>query len=201
MIIEFTVNTEHPENRTGWKHPNIEAYAWSRRGDLIWAALTLTRAWIAAGRSTFTARTLGSFEQWAETIGGILTVAGYDTSTDFLGNLTALQTESDPAHAAWLSFTSRWLARHNTKWVTASELADMAMRVPELRVKRTDGGFVSVDSLGRLLNANRKRLFGGIRINRQSTRNGYEYSLEVTDAKEAQHTSPCDESDDYKVPV
>ena len=58
----------------------------------MWAALTLIRAWIAAGRPKGK-KTLGKFEGWAEVMGGILQVAGVP---GFLDQLEAFRERDDP---------------------------------------------------------------------------------------------------------
>ena len=59
----------------GWVRAN--------RGRLVAACLTLGQAWIAAGRPRGR-RSIGSYEAWAQVLGGVLEVAGIE---GFLGNL------------------------------------------------------------------------------------------------------------------
>src|SRR5207244_9093406 len=58
---------ERPREKFGHLLPS---WAAEHRGDLIWAALTLGRAWLCGGRRA-AARTLSSFEAWSQVIGGI----------------------------------------------------------------------------------------------------------------------------------
>jgi hypothetical protein len=73
----------NPWERRGFKHTPLKSWVKENQGNLIWALLTLIRAWIIAGSPTFTNVTLGSFEEWCGYIGGIVTNAGY---ADFLAN-------------------------------------------------------------------------------------------------------------------
>src|SRR5262249_32643245 len=64
-----------PSEREGFRHPHLVRWAKQHRGELVWGALTLCQAWVAAGRPAGE-QTLGMFESWAEVLGGILQVAG-----------------------------------------------------------------------------------------------------------------------------
>jgi hypothetical protein len=74
------------------------------------ACLTLCQAWIAEGRPRGT-RSIGSYESWAQVIGGVLEVAGI---TDFLGNLEQMMEASDTEGAAWSGFVRAWWNRFGT---------------------------------------------------------------------------------------
>jgi hypothetical protein len=85
--IHLDSGLEYPEEGRRFRHPDLLAWARERRGELIWAALTLARAWIAAGQPA-PARKLGGFESWSEVVGGILEHASIG---GFLGNLEELR--------------------------------------------------------------------------------------------------------------
>ena len=73
--IRLDAKTDRPWLREEFRHPNLLRWASTHRGDLIWAALTLGQAWLAAGRPGGIVA-LGMFEGWANVIGGILKIAG-----------------------------------------------------------------------------------------------------------------------------
>jgi putative DNA primase/helicase len=89
--IRLDADLERPWQRGGFRHPNLIAWAQDHRADLVWAALVLVRHWMMAGAQAATA-TLGSFEQWADVLGGVLAATGVD---GFLGNLDALYEAAD----------------------------------------------------------------------------------------------------------
>jgi hypothetical protein len=68
-------NRPDPENRTGFKYPNVMEHVLANHERYLSAALTLLRAFIVAGKPS-TARRLGSFEAWAETIAGAVVWVG-----------------------------------------------------------------------------------------------------------------------------
>jgi hypothetical protein len=74
-----------PENRSEFKHPELEQWVLAHRGSLIEAILTLIRAWFVAGEPRADLRR-GSFDDWAQTVGGILRNAEIH---HFLENRTA----------------------------------------------------------------------------------------------------------------
>ena len=74
-----------PENRSEFKHPELEQWVLAHRGRLIEAIQTLIRAWFVAGQPKADLRR-GSFDDWAQTVGGILKNAEIH---HFLENRTA----------------------------------------------------------------------------------------------------------------
>ena len=89
--IRLDCGFDRPWLREGFRHSDIRALGIANRSRLVWAALTLIRAWIVAGRPESN-RTLGMFECWAKVMGGILDVAGIP---GFLGNLADFYEKSD----------------------------------------------------------------------------------------------------------
>ena len=94
----------------------------ANRGRLVAACLTLCQAWIAAGRPRGT-RTIGSYESWAQVLGGVLEVAGIE---GFLGNLDEMLEASDSEGAVWRGFVSAWWDRFGTAEVGANDLYPIA---------------------------------------------------------------------------
>jgi len=112
-----------PHLRTGFDIDNLEAWARDRRGDLIHALLTLTRAWVAAG-SPKTLDRSDSYAEWAASLGGLLDRAGipggFDTPT------TARQTigEDDSEWAEFLEHV--YAAFGEATW----QVRDVVNRIP-----------------------------------------------------------------------
>ena len=76
-----------------FKRQDIEGWVLEHRGDLLWACLTLGRAWFASGMPHADLPPFANFQPWQDMIGGILSIAGVD---DFLSNLRDLQDQGDP---------------------------------------------------------------------------------------------------------
>jgi CRISPR/Cas system CSM-associated protein Csm2 small subunit len=90
-LIYLDPKTANPENRTGFRHAEIEAWVRANRGQLIWACLTLVQNWIAQGSKPGT-KNKASYSQWARIMGGILDAAGIH---GFLDNEKAMKERAD----------------------------------------------------------------------------------------------------------
>lgn len=100
-LIQMKAKTARPWEKAGFKHPNLVQYAEENRGRILWALLTLVRAWYAAGCPKAKVRTMGRFEDWSEKVGGVLAYAGY---TGFLDNQNRVYEEMDNQEDMWAEF-------------------------------------------------------------------------------------------------
>ncbi len=92
---------------SSFKYTHLIQWVKANRGQLLGAILTMARAWVEAKRPVPKGLpTLGGFEEWANTIGGILAHAGF---TDFLGNLDFMYQQADIETPQWEEFLAAWL--------------------------------------------------------------------------------------------
>jgi putative DNA primase/helicase len=103
---------------TEFRHPHLREWAIAHRSELVWAALTLGRAWIAAGHPRGTS-TLGMFENWAAVMDGILQAAYIP---GFLANLADFYRHANADRALWLTFLAAWWERFRDREVGVSDL-------------------------------------------------------------------------------
>jgi putative DNA primase/helicase len=158
VSITMDTGTDRPWLRTRFRHPDLQGWVDEHRPELLWAFLTLTQAWLAAGRPRGTAPRLGMFESWTETIGGVLEVAGVE---GFLGNLENVYLRSDRERAAWDAFMTAWWDRHGAAGVPVATLQSVASELLDLG----DGGDRSKSTkLGILLAQHQDRLSGQLRV-------------------------------------
>jgi len=68
---------------------------------MVAALLSMARAWFLEGKPEWTGRTLGSYESWSRTVGGILDYCGLKS---FLANLEDLYEQVDEEPAQWAVF-------------------------------------------------------------------------------------------------
>jgi hypothetical protein len=108
-----------------FKYPDLRLWARQNRGDLIWAGLTLVRAWIAEGMPAGKA-IMGSYEEWAKVVGGVLDVAGVP---GFLGNSERLYASAEEEMAAWGEFVAAWWTEFRGEPVGSDLLFEMATRL------------------------------------------------------------------------
>ena len=94
----------------------------ANRARLVAACLTLCQAWIAAGKPRGK-KTIGSYENWAQIVGGVLETAGIP---GFLGNLEEMMAASDSEGAGWSAFIAAWWDRFGTAEVAGADLFDVA---------------------------------------------------------------------------
>ena len=134
--IRMEARTARPHLRTGFRHQHLDRWIRDHRSDLIWAGLVLVQHWIAEGSPRFTGQTLGTFEPWAETIGGILTAAGIP---GFLENLDTFTTRADEETTEWERFVRAWWHQHGAQPVETRRLLNLALvLLPEVVRGRAD---------------------------------------------------------------
>jgi len=117
--VRLVPDCERPELRSGFRHQNLEQWVRDNRGALLAAALTLWRAWIAAGKPRANV-TMGSFERWAGVIGGVLETAGID---GFMSTTTEWAEASDSETGIYGGHLSELRARYGGDWFTARDVA------------------------------------------------------------------------------
>jgi DNA primase catalytic core len=121
--IRLDAKQDQPWLRTGFQHPSLIEWATENRGRLVWAALSLIQAWIAADRPRGNS-VLGMFEAWAHVMGGILDIAEVP---GFLGNLQDFYANADTEGECWRVFVLAWWKTHSDNEVKASELYCIAI--------------------------------------------------------------------------
>jgi len=121
--IRLDANVERPWQRGGFRHPDLMVWIRANRARIVAACLTLCQAWIAAGKPRGS-KTIGSYENWAQVIGGMLATAGIP---GFLTNLDEMMAASDSEGSAWSAFVAAWWDRFGTADVLATDLFDVAL--------------------------------------------------------------------------
>ena len=124
--IRIVPQCESPEQRTGFKHPNLRTWVAENRGILTWAALVLIRNWVSLGCPDPKVGPLGSYESWTRVIGGILECASVK---GFLTNRVEPADVATSEGSAWRDFLNRWWERYESAPVLASELFQIARMV------------------------------------------------------------------------
>jgi putative DNA primase/helicase len=148
VVIRLDANQERPELRTDFKIKSLLRWGIEHRADLLYAALVLCRAWVAAGQPKGRS-VLGSFESWAEVIGGILDVIGMP---GFLENKDELMTRDDHARG-WSALVAEWWRVYQSNLVSIDDLHRSIVSNPELEVAFSE-------TLGQGLDRSQKRRLG-----------------------------------------
>jgi len=150
---------ETPSERTGFRHPELLEWVRENRPKLLWALLVLVRHWRATG-AVPGAKTLGKFERWAKTVGGILEAAGIP---GFLDNAAAFRKQCADQVGELAEFVKLWAAQHGTTPVISGDLFEIAREALEtvLTAENEDG---KRKQLGKFLRKCRDRVVGRYRI-------------------------------------
>lgn len=159
--IRLDPRTDRPWQRTTFKHAPLRGWVKANRARLVHALLTLVQAWIAAGKPAG-GGVLGSFENWSQVVGDILSNAGIG---HFLGNSEELYETADAEGNEWREFVATWWDSYQDTWVLAKDLLELALERDLLGGTIGDKTLRSQQSrLGRALAAMRDRQFGEWRI-------------------------------------
>ena len=168
ISIRLDAKHDRPWLRHGFRHPDLRGWVLAQRGELIWAALTLWRAWIVEGRPAGKG-TLGMFESWASVMGGLLDVAGV---AGFLENTTELYDKADEEGRVWRRLVSEWWDRHSGQAVGVADLWTI-VQAADLDLGLGDGTERSQRTrLGKRIGQMRDRHFADWRIEEAGTARG-----------------------------
>lgn len=103
-----------------FKYEHLIQWATEHRGELLAAIMTLARSWIMAGRSSAPdLPVLGGFEDWTNTVGGILAHAGIQ---GFLGNLDIMYSRSDVETTQWEGFLEACYEKFGNDPITGADI-------------------------------------------------------------------------------
>lgn len=122
VTIQLDAGMEFPflRNPQQFRHPNLREYVRQHRRELVWACHVIVQNWVAQGR-LLGSPSLGSYESWAQVVGGILAAAGVEGFLDRI---------EEQAYAAATSNDDRplvrtWYAEFGTQPIGARQLAEM----------------------------------------------------------------------------
>ena len=159
--VRLVPDVEHPEDRTDFRHPNLEEWVRAHRGELLAALLTIWRNWIAKGRPEASTG-MGSFDRWSRAVGGALQAAGID---GFRSNTAGWLSDSDDDDG-WGDHLRQLLDRFGGgEWFTVAEVVRPveAMSLDRPPVKR-DPDKTLAQLIGYAYRKNREKWHGDLRL-------------------------------------
>ena len=191
--IRLDVLEEKPEERTGFKYPELIPHVQQHRGRLLAAAFIILRAYCNAGRPRQNVTPFGSFEGWSRLVREAIIWAGQpdpcltraklaessDSTADSLGQLiTAWEAYDVPAEGI---VVSEMLSRLYAKDFAPRDDASNAMRAAlENLVGCPPGRIPSPRQVGAKVKLFRRRVIGGVYIDtnpNEHNRNGAVWRL------------------------
>jgi hypothetical protein len=130
LRCRLDTGTARPHMRTGFRHPELLAWARENRPALLQAVLTLVRAWLAAGRPGADVW-LGGYDSWCRVVGGLLQVAGIDGLRRAVEQFQGEETDTE---AALAPFLKAWWERFGDTQVGVKDLYAVAVETGRLEV-------------------------------------------------------------------
>jgi hypothetical protein len=174
VSIRIEADCERPEERSGFRYPNLLEHVAQNRLEYLACALELISLWVKAGKpKPQEAPTFGSFEQWRIVVGGILEFAGVH---GFLANQREAKERLAEDASMWREFVQKWFEAYGTGYVNASKL----LRIAE-EVGLVEEG-VSAKKFGRTLRKHEGRVYGEHKICYR--RGQYDYWLKKMNPKQ-----------------
>src|SRR5262249_47719317 len=124
--IKLAPKMERPEERTDFQHAPLLDWVRQERPRLVVAALTVLKAFFAAGCPSQNVTQLGSFEAWSDLIRQALIWAGEPDPCEGRRNIEA---ESDTGYEALATLLPCWQTCYETRAVTLNQaIQDIATR-------------------------------------------------------------------------
>jgi len=178
LHVRITPKEERPEQRATFKHPNLLRHIGENRGQYLGDALTLLRAYFAAGRPSVEMRTMGSYEEWSAVVRAPLIWLGLPDPAE---TQDELRESADDDRAVFGEFLAAWVAffgEDQDEGVTVlkllENLADTGEKHPKRDVLRvalcafcdTGGKLPTAQQVGYRFRASKDRSAFGLRFER-----------------------------------
>lgn len=141
ILARLEPDTDRPEDREGprpgsrWKYPHLLDYTLEHRAELLGHALTIVRAYLAAGRPNQGLKPMGSFEAWSSVIRSAIVWAGAEDPCATVKDAR----EADFDDHALRMMVRCWPVKNGV--VTASMLIEWAEIIPPLGVDQEKRAF------------------------------------------------------------
>lgn len=181
--VRLKSDMERPEEREGFRHPDLNGYVLQNRGALVSAGLTILRFWFANGKRDMGLKPWGSFEKWSAVVRNAMVYCGID---DPAATRHSLMQTSNTKGASLTAFLSAWHGMLGERSYRASEILDvlngnarpddpstadawnnhratMCEAAPALFNEGRGGQFTST-SIGRGLVRERDKIAGGFKL-------------------------------------
>lgn len=175
LHVRLEGDTERPESRTGFTHPDLRGHILENRARYLLAALTILRGYYVAGCPDMKLKPMGSFEAWSRVVRNALVWAG---QADPLDTQEALRETSDPEQEGLEALFTAWHIVYGERGVTVKtvlgDLADPQLDPREQDLRAAISVFCDAEpgklpaprKLGNKLRTARGRIVRGIRFER-----------------------------------
>jgi hypothetical protein len=168
VYIRLDSEMEHPEERDGFKIPDIVEFATENRLRILSALTEIAEVWIRAGRPLGREK-MGSFESWAKIVGGCMAANGVP---GFLSNREQLQSSANDERDIWEAVFAHCFERYLDFPQSTSVIYDDLKEtdfLSELGLVKTDEA--NKRSLAMMLTSKVGKIYGATKLEK-STRAG-----------------------------
>jgi putative DNA primase/helicase len=163
--ITLMADRERPEERSGFKHPDLLRYIAENRSELLAAALTIPIAYAVAGRPRQPVLPYGSFSAWSDSVRAALVWVG---EADPCQGREKLRLDADP----WVTHAGAVLAEvyraKRDEPFMLRQLVELSQGCDELReaLAQVAGkdGFPTLERVGKMARKLRGRIIGGLSL-------------------------------------
>jgi hypothetical protein len=120
VLIGLDPDMPNPENRTGFKIPNLDQWILNpaNQREILRHLLILVVDWTRNGAPRKKGITMRQFTPWAEALGGFLEHHGI---TGFLSNTETVK-DIDEEESMWAEFLIQWRGIFGDQWHSSSEV-------------------------------------------------------------------------------
>lgn len=177
--IDLRSQEEFPEERTGFKHPHLEAHVRANRPALLVAALTVLRWFFSESRPAAPLPPFGSFEAWSGLVRDCLVYLGQPDPAE---GRSRIRSEGDPARLDRIGLLAALVETFGPMAFTASDVVvrarngedghDLRHAIVSLIPRwKADAENAAVE-IGRLFDAVKDWKQGGRRLVKASSKRG-----------------------------
>ena len=134
--MRLNAGVERPDQRTGFRHPDVKERLVANLAKYRNAALSLVYHWLEKGKppASVLPQGLRRYPAWQRQTAAILEAAGF---TDFAGNTVEFEERAiTEAEAAQRPFVQWWWDNHQSNPVLTKDLAPVALETPTTMMRR-----------------------------------------------------------------
>jgi hypothetical protein len=123
--IQLQPETDHPEDRADFKHPDLPAHVVALRRDVLGSLIGMVVRWRDNGRKSHLVLK-GGFERWSQVVGGILNA---NLFLKWRSNEREWSRQADPHGEDLRAFVEAWATKYPDESLTAAQLVALAEEI------------------------------------------------------------------------
>lgn len=143
LVARLESPLENPEDRSDFRHPDLLGWVRQEQVRLVWAGLTVLRAYFVAGRPDVGIKPWGSFGPWSQLVAAAIVHAG---GADPMDARPTVETDGEDQEKVALGVVLRELARFDpsSEGVTTKGLVSSLYPADYLKGQTTPDGWMDL---------------------------------------------------------